>query len=122
MEEEAARAAEARALLDVAALDAELAQMPDAAARSDRRRVALADALLIEHLVQDAYRGTEFPIGYPAEERTRAAARSQVGGLGADQRRDLLEVVVALQDELPPPAGPRFAPPESGLVWEGAAR
>ncbi|MCX5738422.1 MAG: hypothetical protein NTZ61_08010, partial [Proteobacteria bacterium] len=68
----------------------------------------------------DAYRGTLFPIAYPAAERARAAAESQVRGLTPEMRRDMLEVVLARED-LAERVGPSFAPPESGMVWEGAS-
>ncbi len=52
--------------------------------------------------------------GYPAEERTRAAAESQVRGLTPEMRRDLLDVVLR-SDGLAERVAPEFAPPESGL-------
>ena len=124
LEEDAARIAEACGLVDAAALDASLRRVAPApgTAREDARRTLLADAVLVDHWIDDAYRGTEFPIGYPAEERTRAAAVSQVGALSAEQRRDLLDVVLQLQADATEPLTPQFAPLESGLVWEGAIR
>jgi hypothetical protein len=124
LEDDAAGLAESRGLVDPALLDAAPRARGPApnAAREDARRIALADAALVDHFVQDAYQGTEFPIGYPAEERTRAAARSYVRSLTPELRRDLLEIVVATQAGAPEPIGPLFAPPESGLVWEGAIR
>jgi hypothetical protein len=114
VEGEAARVAESLALLPESA-----AAAPDRAAE-DARVQRLADALLVEHFVQDAYRGTEFPLDYPAEERTRAAAEAQVRGLTPEMRRDLLDVVLQ-SDALAERVAPQFAPPESGLVWEGAS-
>ena len=122
LEDDAARLAESRGLVDPAILDAaQRAAAPASnAARDDARRTVLADATLVEHFVQDAYQGTEFPIGYPAEERTRDAAVSYVRGLTPELRKDLLEIVLATQADAPAPIGPRFAPLESGFVWEGA--
>lgn len=122
LEDEAARVAEALALLDPAALEARIERAPAGATRDELRRIALADAFLVEHFVQDAYRGTEFPIGFPAEERTRAAARSQVTGLTSELRRDVLEVAIRAQREGAEPTAPRFAPPESGLRWDVTGR
>lgn len=116
LESEAARVAEDLELLPSGHAE----RAPDRAAEDARVR-RLADALLVEHFVQDAYRGTEFPLDYPAEERTRAAAESQVRGLTPEMRRDLLEVVLQ-QDALAERVAPQFAPPESGLIWENAAR
>lgn len=118
VEDEAARVAEALALVDPAALEAQIERVPAGAPHDELRRIALADALLVEHFVQDVYRGTEFPIGFPAQERTRAAARSQVGGLTPELRRDLLDVAIRAQREGAEPTPPRFAPPESGLRWD----
>jgi len=109
LESEAARVAETVGLAQV-----ERGEWSREAAQRQR----LADAVLVEHFVQDAYRGTLFPIAYPAEERTRAAAESQVRGLTPEMRRDMLEVVLERAD-LAERVGPSFEPPESGRVWEG---
>ena len=116
LEREAARVAESLALLP---------QEPDDAPRDrageDARAQRFADALLVEHFVQDSYLGTLFPAGYPAEERTRTAAESQVRALSPEMRRDLLDIVLQ-SNEFPEPVGPAFAPPDSGFVWESASR
>jgi hypothetical protein len=115
LETEAARVAESLALLP------EAGAAPRDRAAEDARVQQLADALLVEHFVQDAYRGTEFPSGYPAEERTRAGAEAQVRGLTPEMRRDLLDVVLQ-GDASGERIAPQFAPPGSGFVWESAAR
>ena len=115
LESEAARVAEALGLAP-----AERGESSREPAREAAQRQRLADAVLVEHFVQDAYRGTLFPIAYPAVERARAAAESQVRGLTPEMRRDMLEVVLARED-LDERVGPTFAPPESGMVWEGAS-
>lgn len=84
----------------------------------DARRAAFADALLIAAIEQDVYRGTLFPIGFPAETRTRADATSRVGAMDPAMRLALLESVLA--QPVSAPVAPRFETPESGLVWEGA--
>jgi hypothetical protein len=124
LEDDAARVAESRRLIDPASVDAAVIRSGATPGRTqdDARRALVADAVLVDHFVQDAYRGTEFPIGYPAEERTRAAAESLVRSLSPELRRDTLEALLAMQDDATNPIGPRFAPPESGLVWEGAIR
>lgn len=116
LESEAARAAES---LDLVAGERGAASRDRAA--EDARVQRLADALLVEHFVQDAYHGTLFPVGFPAEERTRAAAESQVRGLTPEMRRDLLDVVLQ-GDGLGERVAPEFAPPESGFVWESVSR
>jgi hypothetical protein len=116
LESEAARVAES---LDLVA--GERGAAPRDRAAEDARVQRLADALLVEHFVQDAYQGTLFPVGFPAEERTRAAAESQVRGLTPEMRRDLLDVVLQ-GDALAERVAPEFAPPESGFVWESASR
>ena len=110
LESEAARVAEALGLAE-----AERAER----SREATQRQRLADAVLVEHFVQDAYRGTLFPIAYPAEERTRTAAESLVRGLTPELRRNMLEAVLARAD-LAERIGPHFEPLESGHVWEGA--
>lgn len=86
----------------------------------DAQRAALADAFLVEYFVQDAYRGTDFPLGFPAAQRTREAAISRVAGLDPAQRSAHLEV--ALQQAQEEPVPPRFEAQNSGLVWEAAVR
>ena len=86
-------------------------------ADDDARRAELADAFLVEYFVQDAYRGTDFPIGYPAAQRTREAAVSRVAALDPAQRSAQLEVALQQASELR--IEPRF---EAGLVWEAASR
>jgi len=110
LESEAARVAEALGLAETKRGDP---------SREAAQRQRLADAVLVEQFVQDAYRGTLFPIAYPAEERTRAAAESQVRGLTPELRRDMLEAALERAD-LAERVGPRFESPESGHVWEGA--
>lgn len=104
-EEEAAQRTEATGLAADAAGES---------AAPDARRAALADAFLIDWIVQDAYRGTEFPLGFPAEERTYEAARSRVGGLDAAARKGLLEAALAS-----PPAERIEAPRFEARFWEG---
>jgi hypothetical protein len=116
-EDEAARHAESLGLADA---DSAPAATGSDRADEDARRTALADAFLVDFFVQDAYRGTEFPIGYPAEARTRAAAISRVAALDPAQRSAQLEV--ALQQAGDARVEARFAAPESGLVWEAVLR
>ena len=86
----------------------------DDAASADARRASLADAFLIDLLVQDAYRGTEFPLGFPAEQRTYEAARSRVAGLDPLMRKSLLEAALAA------PATERVETPRfEARFWEG---
>jgi hypothetical protein len=81
----------------------------------DAHRAAAADAVLVQYLMEDAYRGTEFPTGYPAEEVTRSAAESTVSGLSPEMRQSMLQV--ALQTLGPDRIGPRFDPYQ---IWEGS--
>lgn len=87
----------------------------------DAWRLARSDQVLIDLLVQDEWRGTVFPIGYPARERSYEVAASRVAGYGAQLRRDALEAALATEpaERI---AAPRFESPASGLVWEGASR
>lgn len=78
-------------------------------------RSARADRFLIEHLVQEAFQGTEYPLGYPAVERELASASARVRTLGAARRKDLLEIALGREQE--ERIGPRF----SSQLWEGAA-
>jgi len=113
--------ADLRILEDEAARRVASRDLPDpAAAADDASRAERADAFLVEHFVRDAYRGTDFPIGYPAAQRTREAAVSRVAALDPVQRSAQLEV--ALQQEPEEPGEPRFESPASGLVWEAALR
>ena len=117
VEAEAARRADALGLVDRAALAAARASARDSSATADdASRSAAADALLVDHLVQEAYRSTEFPIGFPAEERTRAAAESQVRALTPELRQGMLEVALQ-QDAGEERIGPRFDPYQ---IWEGS--
>ena len=116
LEAEAARVAESLELVPE-----EPRAAPADRAAEDARLQRLADALLVEHFVQDAYRGTLFPTRVP-----RRAAHPRGGGepgarLTPEMRRDLLDVVLQ-SDELATRVGPEFAPPEAGLVWENASR
>jgi hypothetical protein len=86
------------------------------AAGDETRRILAGDAVLIEYLMQNDYRGTEFPTGYPAEQVTRQAAESMVTGLSPEMRLGLLQV--ALQTLGPDRIGPRFDPYQ---IWEGLA-
>ena len=113
LESEAERRAASLGLAVPAPPGATAAQGP---AAQDARRAAAADAVLVDYLMQDAYRGTEFPIGYPAEEVTRSAAESMVAALSPERRQSLLEV--ALQTLGGDRMGPRFDPYQ---IWEGTA-
>lgn len=113
LEDDAARRAESIGLASAI----HRAETPDRA-DDDARRIALADAFLVDHFVRDAYRGTVFPIGYPAEQRTREAATSFVSGLEPAQRSAQLEV--ALQAYSTESVGPSFEPEGSSLIWQAA--
>jgi len=114
LEEEAARRFESQGLTGAAALGASAAPDPGASGDDDASRTALADAVLVEHAMQQAYRGTEFPIGFPAEERTREAAESWVRSLTPALRQAMLKVALATAGE--PRVGPRLDPSQ---IWEG---
>jgi hypothetical protein len=118
LETEAARRAESLGLSF--SPDTKTRSSGTAPSGDDAQSAALAEAFLVDHLIQEAYHSTIFPIGFPAEERTSAAARSQVTGLSPQLRASLLEV--ALAEPEGERIGPRFEPPESGLIWEGALR
>jgi len=118
LEDEAARRADALGIAVPAATQAPAAGGSSAAASEltpdDTHRAAAADAVLVQYLMEDAYRGTEFPLGYPAEQVTRSAAQSLVSGLSPEMRESMLQV--ALQTLGPDRIGPRFDPYQ---IWEG---
>jgi hypothetical protein len=88
------------------------------APEGDAALAKTSDAFLVDSLVQEALRSTEYPIGYPAEARERAAAQAQVSALTPELESALLQRFL----DLPPqaPVKPQFLPPESGQVWPGA--
>jgi hypothetical protein len=115
VEEEAARRAESFGVTSAAASPASGSGTASSTADDEARRIQAADAVLIEYLMQNDYRGTEFPTGYPAEQVTRQAAESLVTGLSPEMRLGMLQV--ALQVLGPDRIGPRFDPYQ---IWEGA--
>jgi len=115
LEEEAARRAGSLGVAVPAAAEAAAVNPADASATTeDTQRGAVADAVLVDYLVQQAYRGTEFPIGFPAEERTRADAESRVSALTPELRLAMLRLALQTGD---PPIAPRVDPFQ---IWEGA--
>jgi hypothetical protein len=113
VEDEAARRAEALGLAPLALTRQSVGAAPDTA-DEDTRRSALAEAFLVDQIVQEALRNNEYPLGYPAEARERAFAESLVRGSDAAARSDLLER--ALQQSPAERVVPRF----DGQLWEGA--
>jgi hypothetical protein len=118
LEDDAARRAES--IGGARAVSVSASEQQAARGGDEARRIALADAFLVEHLVQETYRATQFPVGYPAEQRTREATTSLVASFDPEQRRSQLEV--ALQAPAEEPIGPRFEWQDSGLTWQAASQ
>ena len=115
LEEEAARHVGTRGVVAAPALPTAAGTTSESSASDeDAPRSAAADAVLVDYLVQQAYRGTEFPIGYPAEERTRADAQSRVSALTPELRLAMLRLALQTGQE---PIAPRV---DSFQIWEGS--
>jgi len=114
LEEEAARHVGTRGVAAPAPPTAAGTAAASSASDEDPPRSAAADAVLVDYLVQQAYRGTEFPIGYPAEERTRADAQSRVSALTPELRLAMLRLALQAGQE---PIAPRVDPFQ---IWEGS--
>jgi len=106
-QEEASRRAEALGLQP-------LHGAPVLEGQDDRSRGELSSAYVVDSMLQEAYRGNSYPLGYPAEDRERAFAESLVRGATAQDLRDMLERALAQ------PPSERMAPQFIGEVWEGA--
>jgi hypothetical protein len=106
LQEEASRRAEALGL-------SPLSGGPDLDG-DDAGRGGLANAYLVDSLVQEAFRSNGYPLGYPADERERALAESLVRGADPQALQDLLQRALAQE------ASERAAPQVTGELWEGA--